>query len=165
MRHISTRGLNLIRKFEGCRLKVYICPAGKKTVGFGHLTDLPLGMEITQSQADTWLMQDVDKFEKIVNEYDGAYKWTQNEFDALVSFAYNIGSLRQLTASATRDKDTIAKKMLEYINANGKPLQGLINRRKAEHDLFIDKSENTELLTNKNTDVILLLKQAIELLS
>lgn len=66
-----------------------------------------------------------------------AYNWTQPEFDALVSFAYNIGSIDGLTAKGTRTRSEIAAKILEYNKAGGKVLSGLIRRRQEERKLFL----------------------------
>ena len=148
---ISDNGLRLIKSFEGCHLTAYICPAGKWTIGYGHTKDVFKGMTITQSQADEFLREDCEKAEVNVNSFDDNYSWTQNEFDALVSFAYNIGSINQLTANGTRSKETIAKKMLEYNKSGGKVLSGLVKRRKAEQELFLnlDKGDAVVMRTLK----------------
>lgn len=135
--HISNDGIDLIKKYEGCRLISYKCPAGKWTIGYGHTAGVTSGMTITQAQANDFLKQDLVKFEQLVKKYNVKYHWTQNEFDALVSFAYNVGSINQLTANGTRTKQQIASKMLEYCKANGKVLTGLLNRRKDEQALFL----------------------------
>ena len=70
-------------------------------------------------------------------KYNSKYKWNQNEIDALVSFAYNIGSIDGLTANGTRSRATIAAKILEYNKAGGKVYRGLTRRRKAERKLFL----------------------------
>lgn len=72
-----------------------------------------------------------------IMKYNSKYKWNQNEIDALVSFAYNIGSIDALTANGTRSRATIAAKMLQYNKAGGKVLNGLTRRRKAERELFL----------------------------
>lgn len=138
---ISDKGLDLIKSFEGCHLTAYICPAGKLTIGYGHTKDVRKGMAITQAQADSFLREDCSKAENNVNGFNSKYSWTQNEFDALVSFAYNIGSINQLTANGTRTKEVIAKKILEYNKSKGKVLPGLVRRRQAEHDLFVTSSK------------------------
>lgn len=139
--NISANGINLIKKFEGCVLQVYLDAVGIKTLGYGHtgadVNALPVGARISQQQADMYLMSDIARFEVNVNRYNDHYKWTQNEFDALCSFAFNVGSIDQLTANGTRTKQTIADKMLEYNRAGGKVLDGLTNRRKAERQLFL----------------------------
>lgn len=135
--HISDEGLKLIKSFEGCHLTAYICPAGKVTIGYGHTKGVFLGMVITQAQADAFLKDDCAKAEANVMSFDKKYSWTQNEFDALVSFAYNIGSINQLTANGTRSKDVIAKKILEYNKSGITVLNGLVKRRKAEQEMFL----------------------------
>lgn len=143
---ISTTGLNLIKSFEGCRLTAYKCPAGVWTIGYGHTGNVKSGQKITQAKADAYLKTDLAKFEKHVASYDKKYKWTQNEFDALVSFAYNVGSITQLTANGTRTKKQISEKILAYDKAAGKTLAGLTRRRQAEKTLFDKK------VTKKSTD-------------
>lgn len=131
-------GINLIKQFEGCRLEAYKCPAGIWTIGYGHTAGVKQGQKITQAQADAYLITDLQIYEQKVEKY-AKYKWTQPEFDALVSFAYNIGSIDQLTANGTRSKKEIAEKMLLYNKAAGKVLFGLTRRREAEQELFMQK--------------------------
>ena len=144
---ISTTGLNLIKSFEGCRLTAYKCPAGVWTIGYGHTGNVKSGQKITQAKADAYLKSDLAKFERHVASYDKKYNWNQNEFDALVSFAYNIGSITQLTANGTRTKKQISERLTSYNKANGKVLAGLTRRRAAEKELFdkpvATKSTNT----------------------
>lgn len=144
---INKRGLDLIKKYEGCRLTAYKCPAGVLTIGYGHTDGVKAGDTITQAQADLYLQNDVVNYENLVNEYNRNYnyKFNRNQFSALVSFAFNCGAgnLAMLLQNGKRDKKTISEKMLLYCNANGKPLKGLQDRRKAEQDLY-----NTEVLNN-----------------
>lgn len=130
-------GLNLIKQFEGCRLTAYKCPAGVWTIGYGHTAGVISGQTITQEEADKMLVCDVEKYERKVNKYYDRYRWNQNEFDALVSFAFNIGSIDQLTANGTRSRAVIAEKILLYNKAGGKVLNGLKRRREAERALFL----------------------------
>lgn len=141
MRSLSMTGLTLIKNFEGCRLTAYRCPAGVPTIGYGHTAGVKMGDVITQEQADYFLIVDTLGFQDAVNKLDPIYHFTQNEFDALVSFTYNCGkgNLTRLTAKGTRSKDVIAAKILEYNKAGGKVLNGLVRRRQAEHDLFLMK--------------------------
>lgn len=137
---ISEKGLDLIKKFEGCKLTAYRCPAGVLTIGYGHTgADVKEGQKITQKKANELLKADVEKFEKHVNTYKKYYYFTQNEFDALVSFAFNIGNINQLTKYGKRNKGIIADKILQYTKAGGKTLSGLVKRRRAEHDMFIGR--------------------------
>ena len=134
---ISDNGLELIKKFEGCKLTAYRDPAGILTIGYGHTKGVKEDQKITKKKADELLREDVAFAESHVNGYLRKYKFTQNEFDALVSFAYNIGSINQLTKNGKRNKGVIADKMLLYTKAGGKQLSGLVKRRRAEHDLFV----------------------------
>lgn len=136
-KRISENGLNLIKKFEGCKLTAYRDAVGVLTIGYGHTGDVKEGQKITQKKADALLLEDLQRFEKHVNQYRKNYKFSQNEFDALVSFAFNIGNINQLTNYGKRNKGMIADKMLLYTKAGGKQLSGLVKRRRAEHDLFI----------------------------
>lgn len=136
----SQVGIELIKKYEGCRLEAYKCPAGVLTIGYGHTGNVYAGQKITSKQAEELLKTDLIRFEKHVNSYYTKYKWTQNEFDALVSFAFNIGSITQLTAKGTRTKQQIADKIMEYVKSGGRVLQGLVSRRVAERELFISNS-------------------------
>jgi len=142
---ISDNGLNLIKKFEGCRLTAYQDAVGVWTIGYGTTnadkaitgTTICQGLKISQATADGWLRQSVDKkYGPKVDKYS-AYNWNQNEFDALVSFAYNIGSIDGLTAKGSRSKEEIADKILAYNRAGGKVLSGLTRRRQEERKLFI----------------------------
>jgi GH24 family phage-related lysozyme (muramidase) len=140
----GTKGIELIKSFEGCRLEAYKCPAGVWTIGYGHTGTVDgkkicSGMKISVAKATVLLKTDLEKFEKKVAKYK-KYKWTQYEFDALVSFAYNHGTITDLTALGTRKKNVIARKLLAYNKARIKgvltPLPGLTRRRKAEQALF-----------------------------
>lgn len=137
MRHINKAGLNLIKKFEGCKLTSYICPAGVLTIGYGHTgSDVKPNQKISKKKALSLLKKDLVRFERHVQSYNYIYEWTDNEFSALVSFAYNIGNIDLLTAKGTRTRAEIRKAMLKYVKANGQVLQGLVRRRKAELKLF-----------------------------
>ena len=138
---MSNNGITLIKSFEGCRLKAYRCPAGVLTIGYGHTgNDVKENTIWTQFQAEVALLTDLTKYEKYVNDMETEfdYCFNQNEFDALVSFTYNCGkgNLYKLTQNGTRNSEQIAKAMPLYNKANGNVLQGLVNRRKAEVELF-----------------------------
>lgn len=135
----SKKGIDLIKKFEGCRLKSYKDAKGVWTIGYGHTNGVKQADLITQDMAENYLIQDIKKSEAKVEKYNYIYDWNQNEFDSLVSFAFNIGSIEQLTANGTRDKESIAKKMLLYNKSGEKVLSGLTERRKAEQELFLTK--------------------------
>lgn len=139
MMNLSKNGLELIKSFEGIRLYAYKCVSSEKyyTIGYGHYgADVYKGMTITKDEAEALLMKDCEKFVNHVNEYQKIYNFNQNEFDALVSFAYNVGNIRQLTQKGTRPKNEIPVHMKEYCNAGGVKLNGLVRRRQMEIDLF-----------------------------
>ena len=145
---INQKGIDLIKSFEGCHLEAYLCPAGVPTIGYGTTKingkAVKMGTVITQEQAEEYLRKDVEKYEKAVMKYDDTYHFTENQFSALVSFAYNIGSIDQLTAKGTRTIEQISDKILAYNKAGGKVLKGLVRRREAEKALFdSDKAEQT----------------------
>lgn len=137
---INKKGLDLIKKYEGCRLKSYYCPAGVLTIGYGHTgKDVKKNQTITLSEAEALLKKDLAKFEKIVDKYNEIYHFNENEFSALVSFAYNIGNLDGLTSKGKRTRQEIMEAFPKYCNANGKRLLGLVNRRNEELRLFKTK--------------------------
>ena len=132
----SNNGLNLIKRFEGCHLTAYKDPVGITTIGYGHIKGVKMGMKITQAQADAYLKEDVVSAEKAVSKY--SYPYTQDQFDALVSFTYNCGAgnLAKLTNNGTRTLAQISARIPAYNKAGGKELRGLVNRRAAEKALF-----------------------------
>lgn len=135
----SNNGIQLIKKFEGVRLVAYKAVPSEKyyTIGYGHYgSDVTSGMTISESQAEVFLRADLIKFENKVNKYMPQYNFTQNEYDAMVSFCYNVGSIDQLTANGTRTMQQIANKIREYNKAGGKVLNGLVKRRQEEYELF-----------------------------
>ena len=138
-KRIGQAGLALIKQYEGCRLVAYRCAAGVWTIGYGHTAGVHSGMTITQAQADAYLRQDIAKFEGYVNNpvcVPITANLNQNQFDALVSFAFNLGAgnLRKLCKGRTAAQ--IAQAMTQYCKANGKVLAGLRRRRAAEQALF-----------------------------
>ena len=145
----SSKGVSLIKSFEGCRLKAYKCPAGVWTIGYGHTAGVKSGDTITQEQADDYLRNDLAKYEKAVMNYDSIYHFNQNQFDALVSFTYNcgIGNLKNLTQSGKRTIAQISTKLPLYNKAGGVVLRGLQRRRAAEKELFDSyiKSDKTDM--------------------
>lgn len=148
---LSKRGLELIKSFEGCRLTAYQCAAGVWTIGYGHTSGVKKGDKITQDQADAFLKSDCSRFVKHVNEINDKYHYgfNQNEFDALVSFAYNIGNIKQLTMNGQRNKFQIGYNMQFYVNAGGKKLAGLVRRRAAEYKLYTTPVEAEPVVVNK----------------
>ena len=138
---ITNAGLDIIKKYEGCRLEAYKCPAGVWTIGYGHTKGVKPGMKITVAKADEYLKSDCKASENAVNKYQKKYNFNQNQFDALVSFTFNCGAgnLKTLLDNGNRDIDTISKKIPLYNKAAGKELSGLTKRRNSEKALFDKK--------------------------
>lgn len=140
---ISKKGLELIKKFEGFETKAYLCQAGVWTIGYGHTKGVKEGMVITQEQADSYLMEDTTSAQDAVNRISGL---NQNQFDALVSLAFNIGNSAFLNSTAFRlakmnpnDPDIgRAIRMWNKIRVSGELVvsSGLSRRRKEESDLY-----------------------------
>ena len=144
----SQAGIDLIKKFEGCRLKAYKPVAAEPcyTIGYGHYgSDVLPNMVISQAQAEELLKQDLVKYENSVNGL--GLQLDQNQFDALVSFAYNCGSgnLKRLTRGRTLQQ--IADAMLSYNKGSGQVLPGLTKRRQAERALFLSGMTDTHPAT------------------
>ena len=148
----SQKGIDLIKKWEGFYNVAYLDPVGVWTIGYGttnsdfNITNVRIkqGLYISQALAEKWLKASLNKkYEPLVNKYNKIYNFSQNEFDALVSFCYNIGAIDQLTKNGTRSKEEIRNHWLAYSNAGGKQLQGLLNRRKDELNLFNSNSAPT----------------------
>lgn len=151
-RNLSTNGLNLIKSFEGCRLTAYKCLPTEKyyTIGYGHYgSDVTAGMKITKEQAEELLLQDCKKAIKNVNSFMSKYNFNQNQFDALVSFAFNVGSINQLTASGTRTLEQISSKITAYNKSGGRVIAGLVKRRAKEKELFDTPTSTTVKKSNE----------------
>lgn len=137
---MTKQGIELIKKFEGCKLSAYRCPAGIWTIGYGHTNGVYQGQTITQYEADKMLENDLVKFEMGVRNLVG--NLPDNKIDALTSFAFNLGlgALRDSTlckkVKANPNDLTIRNEFMKWVNAGGKRLQGLVNRRQAEADLY-----------------------------
>jgi len=140
--NISENGINLIKQFEGCKLKAYRCPAGVLTIGYGHTgSDVKEFTIISQGQAEKLLKMDLiihcNNVAKLVK-----VPLNQNRFDALVSFEFNVGF-------GNFSKSTLLKKLNKgdyigasrefdkWVFANKKKLAGLVKRRQAEKELFL----------------------------
>ncbi|OQS34560.1 lysozyme [Chromobacterium haemolyticum] len=140
--NISANGVKLIQQFEGLRLKAYQDAVGVWTIGYGHTgPDVTPGLVITQAQADALLARDLSRFETGVTRL-AAVPLHQNQFDALVSFSYNLGlgSLQNSTLLRLlnqRDYAGAAAQFPRWNKAGGKVLPGLTRRRAAEQALFL----------------------------
>ncbi|OUM70404.1 glycoside hydrolase family 24 protein [Piromyces sp. E2] len=140
----SEFGRNFIKNFENLKLEAYQCPSGVWTIGWGHTKGVKEGDKITKAQAEELFNKDISIAEKAVNKYQKTYNFNKNQYDALVSFALNIGNIDELTSNGSRSIDMIRKKIPEYNkgrdkNNNKVILPGLVNRRKDELQLFNKK--------------------------
>jgi lysozyme len=146
----GTAGIEMIKFFEGFRSAPYKCPAGIPTIGYGA-TFYPDGKKVTMvdkaitEQEGTVLLQNMlVSFEKYVDSYC-VDTITQNQFDALVSFAYNLGpaNLKSSTllkkVNANPEDETIHLEFMKWVKAGGKTLKGLVRRREAESQLYFKK--------------------------
>lgn len=151
----SKTGIDLIKKFEGCKLKAYKCPSGVWTIGYGHTRGVEKGQKISQKQAEIFLKEDIAKFENAVNIHVFV-PLTQNQFDALVSFTYNVGITAFYTSTLRKklnkkDYAGAGKEFLRWDKSNGKVLSGLKRRREAEKALF-DKIPAQKVYVVKSGD-------------
>lgn len=140
---ISVKGIGMIKTFEGLRLRAYKCTAGKWTIGYGHTAGVKEGDIITQAQADMFLRNDLAWSEDCVNN-SVKVELKQPMYDALVSLVFNIGA-------GAFEKSTILRKLNEknyigaadefgrWVHSGGKVVNGLIERRKKEKDMFISE--------------------------
>lgn len=137
----SDAGLELIKRFEGVRLSAYDDGVGVWTIGVGHIKGVKPGDVATLEQVDQWLREDAQEAEDAVNRLARA-PLTQAQFDALVSFTFNLGAgalerstlLKRLNG---RDYDAAANEFLRWNIAGGRVLAGLTKRRIAERMLFL----------------------------
>ncbi len=140
---VSEKAYSLIRQFEGLRLTAYRCPAGVWTVGYGHTSGVVPGMTITKEQAEAFLRQDIKAAENVVNTE--CQNLRQCQFDALVSFVFNIGggNFRKSTLlkkiRVNPDDNSIMDEFLRWVYAKGVVLPGLQKRRLAEMKLYFSE--------------------------
>jgi len=147
---VSEKGISLIKAHEGLRLKPYLCPANVATIGYGNTfyedgkkVNLKDSM-ITESRAVELLKFTLNKFEQYVDSYC-VDTITQNQFDALVSFCFNLGpaNLKNSTLLKKVNKDpndpTIRQEFMKWTKAGGRTLKGLVKRRESEADLYFSK--------------------------
>jgi lysozyme len=140
---ISQEGIELIKKFEGCKLETYRCSADVPTIGYGHTRDVAEDMHITQEIAEKMLVEDLVEFENYVNDLV-TVELTSGQFSALVAFTFNLGpnNLRSSTLLKLLNLEKyneIPAQFKRWNKAGGKVLDGLIRRREAESLLFEGK--------------------------
>ena len=137
----SSIGRKLIQSFEGYRSEAYLCPAGKWTIGYGHTSGVKEGDTCTRVQADMFLQEDLRVAEEAVNSQN--LNLSQLQFDALVSFVYNVGAgnfqsstLLKYLKQDTLPRTTLEKEWKKWTYANKQELKGLVRRRAAEWSLY-----------------------------
>lgn len=142
MRHVTEDGLRLIRRFEGFSAVPYLCPAGYLTVGYGHVVKNPEAFRqpITEDEATEILALDIQNAEKAVLRLI-TVPLTNGQFDALVSFTFNLGSgaLQRSTLRRKVNRENHAEvpaEFLRWVWAGGRKLKGLVNRREAESLMY-----------------------------
>lgn len=139
--NISRNGIEFIKKEEGLVLNAYLCPANVWTIGYGHTNGVKKGDKITEEQAEDFLVNDLLYSERIVNKMVKV-KLNQNQYDALVSFVFNVGSgnfinstlLKKLNAGAKSDE--ICVELRRWVFSKGKKLPVLVARRQRECELY-----------------------------
>lgn len=152
---LSQKGLDLIKQFEGLRLEAYKALKTEKywTIGYGHYgEDVKEGQKITKTEAENLLKKDVKRFEHGVHDNVIVEELNQNQYDALVSFAYNVGvgafkSSTLLEKLKKKDYEGASKEFLRWNKSGGKVIKGLVNRRAKERELFdtpITKKSDTK---------------------
>jgi lysozyme len=140
----SPIGIKLIQRFEGMRFNAYLCPAGVWTIGYGHTKGVKAGQYISYTEAGDFLKQDVARFEEAIGLMV-TVPLNQNQFDALVSFVFNIGGSAFLDSTLLRllnkkDYAGAADQLLRWNKgANNEELPGLVKRREWERSLFLGK--------------------------
>ena len=141
--NINNAGIALIKKFEGLALRTYLCPAGKLTIGFGHVgPDVHPGQEINEREAEQLLKGDLLRFEHGVEEFLDGVPASFNEFSAMVCLAYNIGLGNFRKSSVLRyhkagKKTLAANAFLLWVFVNKRRTLGLVRRRTAERALYV----------------------------
>lgn len=143
---VNKEGIELVKSFEGCFLKAYLCPAKVWTIGYGSTKyqngiSVKQGDKITQQEAETLLSDTLTEFSKGVSKLIKV-ELNDNQFSALVSFAFNlgVGALSKSTllkkVNANPNDKTIEQEFMKWVNAGGKKLNGLVRRRTAESKLY-----------------------------
>jgi lysozyme len=141
----SKNGLLFTEAQEGVRLDAYLDAGGKATIGYGHTgPDIKAGMLCTQEQAEEWLFQDIQTAVDIVNRLV-TVNLTQNQFDALVDFTFNLGQSNFAHSTLLADLDAgsfveAAKQFKFWKYCKGRVLEGLLKRRLGEEALFLTKT-------------------------
>jgi len=143
--NIGKQGLDLIKQFEGLKLKAYKCPAGVWTIGYGHTKTVKPNLVITEAEATKLLLKDLAWVEAAVDQHVTS-PINQQQYDALCSFTYNVGATALKRSTLVRllnagDYEGAAAQFKRWNKAGGKTLRGLTRRREAERALFVSKTD------------------------
>lgn len=152
---ISLSGLGLIQRHEGLRLQAYLCPGDVWTIGYGHTKNVRHDDQITEAQAKKFLLEDVEAFERVVNAAVRV-EINQNQFDALVSLAFNIGAQNFRTSTLLKKLNegnylAAAAEFKKWRKGGGKVLPGLVKRRKEESELFLKPLRKSRTVAGAGT--------------
>ena len=137
---IGYEGLKMIKHFEGLELNAYQCAAGVWTIGYGHTKGVQQGMVISEETADEMLVEELKEYENYINDMVNC-PLSQNQFDALVSWVYNLGPANLQASTLLKvlnagDYAGVPAQIKRWNKAGGKVLEGLTRRRQAESVLF-----------------------------
>ena len=140
---ISQEGLSLIKKYEGCELEAYLCPANVWTIGYGHIKDVKEGDQITKEEAEYMLQEEMIEYEGYVNDMVDV-ELNQSQYDSLCAWVYNLGpnnfrTSTLLTVLNQKRYPEVPQEIKRWNKAGGEVLDGLIRRREAEALLFEGK--------------------------
>ena len=154
----SQAGIDLIKQFEGVRLESYVCPAGVLTIGVGHTSaagppKVVPGMKITYQEANEILARDLVKYESAVDRLV-TVPLSQNQFDALVSFTFNVGEgalakstlLKKLNAGKYSE---VPAELMKWTKGGGRELPGLVRRRRAECAMWRSVNDRSDIDVNE----------------
>ena len=139
----SAEGIALIKKFEGCELESYLCPADVWTIGYGTTKNVIEGMRITENQAEELLKKDLETFEEEIERLVKV-PLSQCQFDSLVAWTYNLGATNLKKSTLLKvlnraEHDEVPIQIKRWNKANGEVLKGLVRRREAEALLYEGK--------------------------
>ena len=138
--NLGYNGTKILKFFEGCRLTAYQDSVGVWTIGYGHTKGVYDGMTITQEEAEQMLLTELEEYEGYVEKYV-TVPLTQNQFDALVVWVYNLGPTNFRNSTLLKELNSgnytaAGKEITRWNKAGGKVLAGLVRRREAEAKLF-----------------------------
>jgi lysozyme len=138
--NLGYNGTKILKFFEGCRLTAYQDSVGVWTIGYGHTKGVHAGMSITQEEAEQMLLAELEEYEGYIEKYV-TVPLTQNQFDALVVWVYNLGPTNLRRSTLLKELNSgnytaAGKEITKWNKAGGKVLAGLVKRREAEAELF-----------------------------